>query len=183
MKKPCKGDPVPNPEIVSSSKSGKKGGTFGCTRSSWKKICSGVKGKKKHDGVDIKAPVNTSTFAMYDGIVSNIRNTFNPGEYRVNSYGNYIILKVIINGITIFIKYGHLNKVYVKKGDKVKAGDIIGVNGNTGNANPPRRKGQKKVIPHIHLQIFDANWKSINPKNYLKTKFDNQFNPIRNNCN
>ena len=177
MKKPCKGDPVPNPEIVSPGRSGKRGGTFGCTRNNWKKICDGVKGKKKHNGIDIKAPVNTLTFAMYDGIVSNIRDTFNPGEYRDNSYGNYIILKVVINGVITFIKYNHLNKVHVKEGDTIKAGDIIGLNGNTGNAADP------DVTPHIHLQVFDANWKSINPKNYLKTKFDNQFNPIKNNCN
>ncbi len=39
VKKPCVGDPVKNPKIVSSGKSGKKGGTFGCTRSNWKRLC------------------------------------------------------------------------------------------------------------------------------------------------
>lgn len=179
IEKPCKGDPVKNPEIVSSGKSGKKGGTFGCTRSNWQKICGGVKGKKKHDGIDIKASVNTPTFAMYGGTVSSIRNTFNPGEYRENSYGNYIVLKVTINGVVTFIKYNHLNKVNVKEGDIVKSGDIIALNGNTGNANPPKGK----VTPHIHLQTFNSSWKSVNPMNYLKTKYDNQFNPIQNNCN
>ncbi len=116
---------------------------------------------------------------MYGGTVSSIRNAFNPGEYKENSYGNYIVLKVTINGVVTFIKYNHLNKVNVKKGDIVKSGDIIGLNGNTGNANPPKGR----VTPHIHLQTFNSSWKSVNPMNYLKTKYDNQFNPIQNNCN
>ncbi len=147
--------------------------------SNWKKTCNGVKGKKKHDGIDIKAPVNSPTFAMYGGTISSVRNTFNPGEYRENSYGNFIVLKVLINGAVTFIKYNHLNKVNVKKGVIVKSGDIIGLNGNTGNANP----ANGNVTPHIHLQTFNSSWKSVNPMNFLKTKFDDQFIPIEGNCN
>lgn len=179
VKKPCVGDPVKNPEIVSSGSSGKKGGTFGCTRSQADEICGGVKGKKQHDGLDIKATVNTPTFSMYDGIVSDARDTFYPGKYKENSYGNYILVTTKINGKTVFIKYNHLNKVNVKKGDKIKAGQIIGLNGNTGNANSPTGN----VIPHIHIQVYDVNWKSINPELYLKTKFDQNKNAIPNtNC-
>ena len=175
--KPCIGDPVKNPEIVSSGSSGKKGGTFGCTRSNSQKTCGGVKGKKKHDGIDIKASVNTSTFSMYNGTVFDIRNSFSPGQYIEDSYGNYIIIKSIVNGNTIYIRYNHLNKVSVKKNDIIKAGNIIGLNGNTGNANPPIGK----VTPHIHIQIKNSAWKSIDPADYLKTKFDSNYNPI-NNC-
>ncbi|MFS4456720.1 M23 family metallopeptidase [Maribacter sp. 2304DJ31-5] len=174
--KPCKGDPVKNPEIVSSGKSGKKGGTFGCTRKDSNMVCGGVKGLKNHDGIDIKAKVNTSTFAMHDATVSKIRNSFNPGQYKKDSYGNFVLLTAKVNGKTIFIKYNHLNKVSVKKGDKVKAGDIIGINGNTGNA------AAKGVIPHIHIQTYDSNWKSINPANFLHTKFDSNYNSIPNKC-
>ena len=178
VKKPCVGDPVANVEIPSPGKSGKKGGTFGCTRKDWRVTCGGIKGDRKHSGVDVKAKVNTNTFSMYDGKVSDIRNSFSPGQYKKESLGNYILVTTIINGETVFIKYNHLNQVNVEKGDIIKAGDIIGLNGNTGNANPP----EGGVIPHIHLQVFNTQWESINPLDFLTTKFDNEFNPFSNDC-
>lgn len=178
VKKPCPGDPIENVEIVKPGASGLKGGTFGCTRFNSTKTCGGVKGKKKHDGMDIKADVNTPTFSMYDGEVSQIRNSFSPGQYLYGSYGNFVITKSTINGQTVFMKYNHLNQVLVSVGDKVKAGQIIGMNGNTGNA------AAKGVTPHIHLQVFNTAWKSINPIDFLKTKFDSNFESIKStDCN
>lgn len=175
VKKPCVGDPVANVEIA-PSRLGKKGGTFGCTRKDWEETCGGVKGDKYHSGLDVKAEVNTNTFSMYDGKVSDIRNSFAPGEYKRKSLGNYILVTTKINGETVFIKYNHLNEVHVKIGDRIKAGDIIGLNGNTGNA------ADDDIIPHIHLQVFNTKWKSINPSDFLTTKFDNEFNPISHDC-
>ena len=176
VKKPCVGDPVANVEIA-PSKLGKKGGTFGCTRKAEEETCGGVKGDKYHSGLDIKAEVNTNTFSMYDGKVSDIRNSFSPGGSKSESYGNYILVTTIINGETVFIKYNHLNKVNVKIGDRIKAGDVIGLNGNTGNAAK-----DDDIIPHIHLQVFNTQWESINPLDFLTTKFDNEFNPISHDC-
>ena len=175
--KPCVGDPVANLEIA-PSKLGIKGGTFGCTRKAWDETCGGVKGDKYHSGLDIKAEVNTNTFSMYDGKVSDIRNSFSPGEPKKKSYGNYILVTTKINGETVFIKYNHLNEVNVKIGDIIKAGDVIGLNGNTGNAAI-----DDDIIPHIHLQVFNTEWESINPLDFLTTKFDNEFNPIHSDCN
>lgn len=175
--KPCDGDPVPSPQIVSSGSSGRKGGTFGCTRSNINKTCGGVRGKKNHDGIDIKAEVDTPTFSMYQGKVHSIRNTFSAGKYKKNSYGNYIIIKSTVDSKTVYIRYNHLNKVSVEKDDEIYLGQIIGLNGNTGNA------AARGVTSHIHIQILDSNWKSINPADYLKTKFDSEYKPISNNCN
>ncbi len=105
MKKPCKGDPVPNPEIAPQTNSGIQGGLHDtCARKNDDYTCEGIIGCKRHNGVDIKNPQGAPIFAIYDGIVSNIRDTFNPGEYRDNSYGNYIILKVVINGVNYIYK-------------------------------------------------------------------------------
>ena len=176
--KPCAGDPVINPEIVSSGSSGKKGGTFGCTRTA-NATCGGVSGKKNHNGLDIKANVNENAFAMYSGTISSIRNTFSPGQYKKSSYGNFVIITTVINGSTYNIKYNHLNSVSVTQGQTINAGDIIGLSGNTGNANPPTGT----VIPHIHLQVFNSNWsQSLDPEDILTTKFDSNYNPISNNC-
>ncbi|NEV94861.1 M23 family metallopeptidase [Psychroflexus sp. YR1-1] len=172
--KPCPGDPVNNPEIVSSGASGKKGGTFGCTRQG-DTDCS-PPFDKEHDGMDIKAELDTNVYAMYSGKVSNIRDSFSPGQYQIDSYGNYVIITFQINGNTYFAKYNHLNTVSLVQGQSVVAGDIIGTAGNTGNA------ASAGVTPHIHLQVFNSSWQSINPSDFLNTKYDNNHNPISN-CN
>jgi len=115
---------------------------------------------------------------MYSGTISSIRNTFNPGEYKANSFGNYVVITTIINGNTYNIKYNHLNNVSVVANQVINVGDIIGLTGNTGNA------ASKKVTPHIHLQVFNSNWSTkLNPEDFLHTKFDSNYNPIPNNCN
>ena len=173
---PCPGDPIISPEIASTSNSGKLGGTFGCVRTG-DTDCPPPK-DKKHDGLDIKADLNTNTYAMYSGTVSGVRDTFSPGEYKRDSYGNYVMITVQINGSTYFIKYNHLNSVSVTQGQQVNVGDIIGTSGNTGNAN------SRGVTPHIHLQIFNSTWISIDPAPFLATQFDENYNPIPNsNCN
>ena len=69
MKKPCKGDPVPNPEIAPQKNSGIQGGLHDtCARWNKKTICRDTRGRKRHNGVDIKNPQGAPIFAIYDGI-------------------------------------------------------------------------------------------------------------------
>jgi murein DD-endopeptidase MepM/ murein hydrolase activator NlpD len=171
-KKPCPGDPVPNPKIVSSGASGKQGGTFGCTRQGGDNCQPPF--DKRHDGMDIEAIPGSNTFAMYSGRVTNIRNTFSPGQYLRNSYGNYVIIRFVSGSNTFSLKYNHLNQVDVEEGQSVNTGDVIGTAGNTGNA------ASSGVTPHIHLQVFNSSWESIDPSDFLTTKFDNNYNPISN---
>ncbi|VAW28019.1 hypothetical protein MNBD_BACTEROID07-390 [hydrothermal vent metagenome] len=114
--KPCPGDPVKNLEIVSSGTSGKRGGTFGCTRKDKKEKCGGVKGLKGHEGLDLKATPNSDVFSMYDGKVVNLRGSFAPGAYKKDSKGNFVLVSYRINGEPIYVQYNHLNKVSVTKG-------------------------------------------------------------------
>lgn len=54
----------------------------------------------------------------------------------------------------------------------------MGLSGTTGNA------GGKGIIPHIHIRALNANSSSIDPQNFLNTKFDANQNPINStNCN
>jgi hypothetical protein len=178
IKKPCSGNPINNPEIASSGGSGKKGGTYGCTRSSPTRICGGVQGKKKHDGIDITATPNSNVHAMYSGTVVDLRNSFAPGQQQKDSYGNYVTIKSTINGQIVFLKFNHLNIVSVVKNQFLNVGDIMGLSGTTGNA------GGKGIIPHIHIRALNANSSSIDPQNFLNTKFDANQNPINStNCN
>lgn len=156
---PCEGDPVKHPSIAPTKMSGFLGGTYGYTRS---------KGTQFHDGIDIKADINTRLYAMYSGTVTAIDRRFSSGQKASHSYGNYITIKSTINGVIVFIKYGHLNTVSnnIDIGTQVNQGLEIGLTGNTGNA------ADDDIVPHVHIQAKDENGKSIDPEPYLGTTFD-----------
>ena len=61
-------------------------------------------------------------------------------QYNDGGYGNLIIVKHEDNMVTY---YGHLSDFYVKVGDKVKKGDIIGAIGSTGFSTGP----------HLHFEL------------------------------
>lgn len=181
---PCPGDPVRNPEIVSSGGSGKKGGTFGCTRKDIKRVCDGVRGNKKHDGIDIKVSVFEPIYAIKSGLVISIRKSFGALEYKKDSYGNYVeILSTDENGNVIKIKYNHLGDTQLILGDFIQQGSIIGLAGKSGNA------AIASVTPHVHIQAKikqpDGSFKKSDPfqffaSNNLNAEFDIQTST---NCN
>ena len=104
------------------------------------------KGKKisdTHIGIDITGGgINkTPIYAVADGEVITAKEH--------SSYGNYIIID---HGSGITTLYAHCNKLYVKKGDVVKAGDQIAEVGTTGQSTGP----------HLHFEIRVAG-KTVNP--------------------
>ena len=82
--------------------------------------------KSYHSGIDFKANIRTPIIASNDGIVKLNKNRF----YAGNSI-------IIDHGQGIFTCYFHLNKIFVKKGEKVKKGQIIGLSGKTGRVTGP----------------------------------------------
>lgn len=101
--------------------------------------------RKFHYGMDFTSPTGTEIYATGDGIVE-ITETSRRG------YGN----KIIINhGFGYKTLYAHLNGFAVKKGQKVKRGDVIGYVGNTGLS----------TAPHLHYEV-KLNGKKVNPVNY-----------------
>ncbi len=99
-----------------------------------------------HKAVDIAAQTGTPIIAPANGIV--IKVTYNK------RFGNLV---VISHGDIFKTVYGHLEKVFVKPGDIVKKGDLIGLVGNTGLSTGP----------HLHYEIW-KNGKPVNPMKYLK---------------
>lgn len=85
-----------------------------------------------HNGIDLRANY-VPIVAVLDGYIDFAR------DKDEKSLGKYIRLNC---GDSSFI-YGHLSKVYVKQGQKVKEGDVIGVTGNTGDS----------TAPHLHFEI------------------------------
>lgn len=99
----------------------------------------------RHTGLDIAASKGTQIKVVADGTVIS-------AEYS-GSYG-YLVKVDHGNGVETW--YAHTSKMYVKKGEKVKAGDVIALVGSTGNSTGP----------HLHFEIR-INGEHVNPQNYL----------------
>ncbi len=93
----------------------------------------GMRSYRWHYGTDLKCKVGDPIFAAFDGIV---RIT----QYDGGGYGNYILIRHS-NGLETL--YGHLSKTQVEVGQIVKAGEIIGLGGNTG----------RSTGPHLHYEV------------------------------
>lgn len=79
---------------------------------------------RQHKGLDIKVYIGDSIRAAFDGKVRIVR-------YEAKGYGKYIVIRHP-NGLETI--YGHLSKQLVTEDQEVKAGDIIGLGGNTGRS-------------------------------------------------
>lgn len=102
--------------------------------------------KSAHKGIDIGSPNGTPIYAAADGTVT-------YSGYNSGGYGNLVIIS---HGNGIETYYAHCSKLYVKKGQKVSAGDNIAAVGSTG-----RSTGN-----HLHFEIRQ-NGSQINPQRYV----------------
>ncbi|MEQ1604155.1 MAG: peptidoglycan DD-metalloendopeptidase family protein [Pyrinomonadaceae bacterium] len=100
---------------------------------------------KFHAGLDLAVPPGTSVGASADGVVS-----FAGWS---GGYGNLLVVKHMDGRET---RYGHLNKLLVKEGDAVSAGQVVALSGSTG----------KSTGPHVHFEIRE-NGQVLNPLNIL----------------
>lgn len=107
---------------------------------------------KFHYGVDFSAPKGTPIYATGNGTVSKTKRSR-------RGFGNHI---VIDHGYGYQSLYAHMIKYTVRKGQKVKRGDIIGYVGSTG----------KSTAPHLHYEVH-KDGKKINPVYY----FHNDLSP------
>lgn len=104
-----------------------------------------TKVRKMHKGMDFTSPRGTPVYATGDGIVLRADN-------RSSGYGNHIRIE---HGYGYKTLYAHLYKYNVRRGQKVKRGDVIGFVGSTGRSQ----------APHLHYEVFKDN-KQINPINF-----------------
>jgi murein DD-endopeptidase MepM/ murein hydrolase activator NlpD len=105
-----------------------------------------------HGGIDITGKAGESIYSSIDGEVIEVGYD-KDGKGTLN--GNYIFIKGPDGTIT---KYLHLqDRSALKVGDKVTAGQAIGIMGNTGQT-----KGR-----HLHFEVTDANGKTIDPMPFL----------------
>ena len=103
------------------------------------------KTRKMHYGMDFSAKTGTEIYSTGDGIVSKVKRS-------KRGYGNYVKIN---HGFGYETLYAHMSKYIVKKGQKVKRGEVIGFVGNSGIS----------TAPHLHYEVRKDN-KKINPVNF-----------------
>lgn len=79
---------------------------------------------RMHKGLDIKVYIGDTIRAAFDGKIRIVR-------YEANGYGNYVVIRHN-NGLETI--YGHMSKHLVSENQHVRAGDPIGLGGNTGRS-------------------------------------------------
>ncbi len=105
--------------------------------------------RRVHQGLDIKVQTGDTIYAAFDG---KVRIT----SYQRRGYGHYVVVRHN-NGIETL--YAHLSKKLVKVNQNVKAGDPIGLGGNTGRSSGA----------HLHFETILMG-KSINPADMFDFK-------------
>ena len=97
---------------------------------------------RMHKGLDIGAPYGSPIHAMTDGIVA--------FAGRTGGYGNFVKL---VHGGGMASGYGHMSRIAVSSGTRVRAGQVIGYVGSTGMSTGP----------HLHWEVW-KNGAAINPR-------------------
>lgn len=103
-------------------------------------------GRRGHKGIDLASPTGTPIYAAADGLVSRAD--------RFSSYGLYVSLE---HGANMQTRYGHMSRLNVAAGQRVKKGEIIGYVGSTG----------RSTGPHLHYEVR-VDGVAVNPLPYLR---------------
>jgi murein DD-endopeptidase MepM/ murein hydrolase activator NlpD len=98
-------------------------------------------GGRRHEGVDMLAPMGTPIYAVVSGAVN----------FKQNRLGGNAVSLAGDNGNRYY--YAHLSR-YEGGSRRVNQGDIIGYNGDTGNATG---------IPHLHFEVHPGGALAVNP--------------------
>ncbi|MGL4490149.1 MAG: peptidoglycan DD-metalloendopeptidase family protein [Rhizobiaceae bacterium] len=99
-----------------------------------------------HSGIDFRGEIGRAIKAPAAGVIVTAG--------RVGGYGNMVEVR---HKGGIITRYGHMNSIYVREGEKIDAGTVIGEVGNTG----------RSTGPHLHYEVrIDGN--PVDPARYLK---------------
>lgn len=108
-----------------------------------------ARGRRKHQGIDIKADRGTPVLAIAKGTVERVNDGGNGGKQ---------IWLRLRDSTMVF--YAHLDEQWVEAGDEVNAGQAIGSVGNTGNA--------RHTTPHLHFEILLPGRGEVDPAQFYE---------------
>lgn len=113
---------------------------------------------KSHKGVDFgvsrKTPVGSSTSGTVESIVRGITREGWLGNTDGYGWGNHVRVRGLDGNL---YTYAHLSQVNVNRGDKINAGTVVGLSGNTGSSTGP----------HLHYQVNGPTGGLLDPFNYF----------------
>ena len=101
--------------------------------------------RELHRGMDIANHIGTPIIAPADGVITHAEKQW--------LIGNMI---TIDHGYGMGTRYGHLDKILIKKGERIKRGQKIGLMGNSG----------RSTGPHVHYEVR-LNGVPVNPRQYI----------------
>jgi murein DD-endopeptidase MepM/ murein hydrolase activator NlpD len=99
-----------------------------------------------HTGIDFRGKRGEKIKATADGVVKK--------AFKNGGYGNYVMID---HGNGYTTSFSHMQKYLVRRGDRIKRGQVIGLVGNTG----------RSTGPHLHYEVA-LDGKTINPYNFMK---------------
>ena len=99
-----------------------------------------------HSGLDFASNRNPKIFATSDGVVTKAS--------RQGAYGKMVEIK---HGLGLSTRYAHLSRIKVRPGQRVKKGQVIGIQGSTG----------RSTGAHLHYEVRFNN-RPLNPKKFIK---------------
>lgn len=100
---------------------------------------------RPHRGIDVTAPKGTPILAPADGIVRSAG--------WGSGFGNVVTIN---HGYGVVTKYAHASKIMVKRGQRVKRGEVIALVGKTGLA----------TAPHLHYEVH-VKGRAVDPRKYV----------------
>jgi murein DD-endopeptidase MepM/ murein hydrolase activator NlpD len=105
-----------------------------------------LKRRRMHHGLDFLSNTGEEVFSPGSGIVTYVG--------RKGGYGKIIRIN---HGFGYETLYAHLSKYKVKKGQRVKRGELIALSGNSGSLS---------TGPHLHYEVRHKGV-SLNPRNFI----------------
>jgi murein DD-endopeptidase MepM/ murein hydrolase activator NlpD len=118
-------------------------GSFGCVRNN---------GTRLHEGLDIRHLQTDKRGEPTDPIMATADGTvvYFSTKPSLSNYGNYIVIRHVVEGLEIYSLYAHLSAVRpgLKIGETVKAGEVIATMGRTSNAETIL-----KERAHVHFEL------------------------------
>ncbi|RAN95950.1 M23 family metallopeptidase [Micromonospora saelicesensis] len=112
--------------------------------------CYGQRWGTLHAGIDLALPSGTPIHAAAAGTVTQ------AGDAS-DGYGNSVFID---HGNGYLTHYAHQSRIAVTVGQKVKAGQVIGYEGATGDATGP----------HLHFEVHQGMWNQIDPAPFMRSR-------------
>lgn len=104
-------------------------------------------GRRAHKGLDMASPTGTPIYAAADGVVG-----------KADWFGAYGLYVQLDHGGNMETRYGHMSRLNVAAGQRVRKGEVIGYVGSTG----------RSTGPHLHYEVRVAG-EAVNPIPYLQS--------------